>query len=118
MSQHTKKEPTNREILAIMQDSFQKQGQAILNQIHQEIQELSQKVDERFDAAFEIFATKQDLSDAVSQLVTKDEFNDFKDNTYDRLDFVTKHIKRLDEEDTAHLAWLKRHDKALEQFLG
>jgi hypothetical protein len=101
MSQHTKKEPTNREILKALQ------GQ---------IQGLEQKMDERFDAAFEIFATKEDLKDAVSGLVTKDEFNEFKNETYDRFDRVMTKLNRLDVEEKAHLTWLQRHDKALEKL--
>ena len=42
----------------------------------EEINERFEKVDEKFDKLFEIFATKEDLKEAIKNLSTKEDFRD------------------------------------------
>ena len=47
-----------------------------INERFEKVDERFEKVDEKFDKLFEIFATKEDLKEAIKNLSTKEDFRD------------------------------------------
>lgn len=56
-----------------------------------------------------IFATKEDLKSAVEGLVNKEEFTEFKDQIFNRIDAVFKELIAMREEQAGHSL---RHEDA------
>lgn len=57
---------------------------------------------------FNLLATKEDLNNAVNDLVSKEEFNEFKKDFYDTMDAV---IKKLDNIEHSFVSNLAAHDR-------
>lgn len=59
----------------------------------------TQKLIQRF---IEVFATKQELTEAVEGLVTKEDFTEFRDQIFNRIDAVFKELIAMREEQAGH----------------
>jgi len=76
------------------------------------VKNLSTQVDERFEKLFEVFATKEDLTEAVKNLSTKDDFN----NLLNAVDAYAKKADTYFQEMVMLAHKVDRHEKWIRQI--